>query len=178
MLNEVEVLSIGGPNDTTASNSILLPLNRRDRVWIELSRGKLVEPYQFTDAHYNGPKKSGYTSFIGYLVGEISEDIINDTNNNEELFGDDMYEDYTNHDNAPLTNDYPNEYYPSHDYPNEYYPSNNPDQNKNQLIVIDTQRLPFKIKWDGKRNLRVRYCMFIFISFYSLLKLYGYKLEF
>ena len=79
MLNDVSVLSIGGSNDTTASNSILLPLNARDRVWIELSQGKLVEPYQFTDSRYNGPKKSGYTSFIGYLIGEISQDVINDT---------------------------------------------------------------------------------------------------
>ena len=79
MLNDVSVLSIGGSNDTTASNSILLPLNERDRVWIELSQGKLVEPYQFTDSQYNGPKKSGYTSFIGYLIGEISQDVINDT---------------------------------------------------------------------------------------------------
>ena len=69
MLNDVCVLSIGGSNDTTASNSILLPLNKRDRVWIELTRGKLVEPYQFTDSNYNGPKKSGYTSFIGYMIG-------------------------------------------------------------------------------------------------------------
>ena len=79
MLNDVSVLSIGGSNDTTASNSILLPLNARDRVWIELSQGKLVEPYQFTDSQYNGPKKSGYTSFIGYLIGEISQDVISDT---------------------------------------------------------------------------------------------------
>ena len=79
MLNDVSVLSIGGSNDTTASNSILLPLNARDRVWIELSQGKLVEPYQFTDTQYNGPKKSGYTSFIGYLIGEISQDVISDT---------------------------------------------------------------------------------------------------
>ena len=79
MLNDVSVLSIGGSNDTTASNSILLPLNARDRVWIELSQGKLVEPYQFTDSQYNGPKKSGYTSFIGYLIGEISQVVISDT---------------------------------------------------------------------------------------------------
>ena len=94
MLNDVRVLSIGGSNDTTASNSILLPLNARDRVWIELSQGKLVEPYQFTDSQYNGPKKSGYTSFIGYLIGEISQDVISDTidfeyddNHNQGKFG-------------------------------------------------------------------------------------------
>ena len=94
MLNDVSVLSIGGSNDTTASNSILLPLNARDRVWIELSQGKLVEPYQFTDSQYNGPKKSGYTSFIGYLIGEISQDVISDTidfeyddNHNQGKFG-------------------------------------------------------------------------------------------
>ena len=80
MLNDACVLSIGGSNDTTASNSILLPLHKRDRVWIELTRGKLVEPYQFTDSNYNGPKKSGYTSFIGYLIGEISKDVINKKN--------------------------------------------------------------------------------------------------
>ena len=43
MLNGQAVVSVGGGNDTSASNSILLPINRGDRVWIQLNRGKLVE---------------------------------------------------------------------------------------------------------------------------------------
>ena len=43
MLNGQAVVSVGGGNDTSASNSILLPINGGDRVWIQLNRGKLVE---------------------------------------------------------------------------------------------------------------------------------------
>lgn len=156
MLNDVSVLSIGGSNDTTASNSILLPLNARDRVWIELSQGKLVEPYQFTDSQYNGPKKSGYTSFIGYLIGEISQDVISDTidfeyndNHNQGKFfsrsESQIIVKYLFNDKkllfvGPISNQYPNEYYP----PDDYYPSGNPNDNEEELIVIDTQRLEGK----------------------------------
>ena len=151
MLNDACVLSIGGSNDTTASNSILLPLNKRDRVWIELTRGKLVEPYQFTDSNYNGPKKSGYTSFIGYLIGEISKDVINSVNDIDEFEDDDIYDDYYNHGDDHLSNQYPNEYYPTNEDTNDYYPSHNDDKYDNELIIIDTQRLPIN------RNVRVRY---------------------
>ena len=41
---------------------------------------------------------------------------------------------------GPNSNQYPNEYYP----PDEYYPSGNPDNNEEELIVIDTQRLQGK----------------------------------
>ena len=41
---------------------------------------------------------------------------------------------------GPISNQYPNEYYP----PDEYYPSGNPDNNEEELIVIDTQRLQGK----------------------------------
>ena len=146
MLNDVCVLSIGGSNDTTASNSILLPLNKRDRVWIELTRGKLVEPFQFTDSNYNGPKKSGYTSFIGYLIGEISKDSINGLNGKDDFGDDEMYDhnnDYYDNGDNLLSNSYPNEYYPSNDDSNDYYPSHNDNKYESELIVIDTQRLPF-----------------------------------
>ncbi len=43
MLNGQPVISIGGQNNTSGSNSIILPLNRGDRVWLELFRGRLVE---------------------------------------------------------------------------------------------------------------------------------------
>ena len=43
MLNGHAVVSVGGGNDTSASNSILLPVKRGDRVWLQLNRGKLVE---------------------------------------------------------------------------------------------------------------------------------------
>ena len=146
MLNDVCVLSIGGSNDTTASNSILLPLNKRDRVWIELTRGKLVEPFQFTDSNYNGPKKSGYTSFIGYLIGEISKDSINGLNDIDDYGDDEIYDhnnDYYDNGDNHLSNSYPNEYYPSNDDSNDYYPSHNDDKYESELIIIDTQRLPF-----------------------------------
>jgi hypothetical protein len=148
MLNEVCVLSIGGPNDTTASNSILLPLNKRDRVWIELTQGKLAEPYQFTDSNYNGPKQSGYTSFIGYLIGEISQEVITATNDFE---GFDENEDY-NDGNIHLSNEYPNDYYPSsNENTNGYYPSYDANHNDDELIVINAQRLPMN------KNIHVGY---------------------
>ena len=143
MLNEVCVLSIGGPNDTTASNSILLPLNKRDRVWIELTQGKLAEPYQFTDSKYNGPKKSGYTSFIGYLIGEISQEVITATNDFAGFDENEGYDDYDNHGNIHLFNEYPTEYYPSsNENTNDYYPSNDPNHDDDKLIIIEAQRLP------------------------------------
>ena len=142
MLNDVCVLSIGGSNDTTASNSILLPFNKRDRVWIELTRGKLVEPFQFTDSNYNGPKKSGYTSFIGYLIGEISKDSINDLNDIDDFGDDEIYDDYYDNVDNHLSNSYPNDYYPSNEEPNDYYPSHNDNKYESELIIIDTQRLP------------------------------------
>ena len=55
-------MSISGSNGTTASNSILLPLHARDRVSLELSKGRLIE---LPDLN------SGFTSFIGYLVSEL-----------------------------------------------------------------------------------------------------------
>ena len=142
MLNDVNVLSIGGKSDTTASNSILLPLNKKDRVWIELTRGKLVEPYHSRDSypHY-GPKESGYTSFIGYLIGEISQEDITDVENFDDGRFD--YDDIYNEDNNHLTNY----------YPHEYYPSNPDNQIDNQLIVIDTQRFPLNVNFDLRLDL-------------------------
>ena len=43
MLNGEPVNSVGGQNYTSASNTIILPLNRGDRVWLQLFRGQLVE---------------------------------------------------------------------------------------------------------------------------------------
>ena len=43
ILNGEPVISIGGQNNTSASNSVVLPLNRDDRVWMQLYRGQLVE---------------------------------------------------------------------------------------------------------------------------------------
>ena len=42
-LNGETVTSMGGTNNTSATNSIILPLNRGDRVHIELQRGQLIE---------------------------------------------------------------------------------------------------------------------------------------
>ena len=149
MLNDVCVLSVGGPNDTTASNSILLPLNKRDRVWIELTQGKLAEPYQFTDSNYNGPKKSGYTSFIGYMIGTISQEVITATNNFEGFDENEDYDDYYNHGNIHLSNEYPNEYYPSsNENTSDYYPSNDANHDDDKLIIIDAQRFPFNTKFN------------------------------
>ena len=41
---------------------------------------------------------------------------------------------------GPISNQYPNEYYP----PDDYYPSGNPNDNEEGLIVIDTHRLEGK----------------------------------
>lgn len=65
------MVSIGGANWTTASNSILLPLNRRDRVWIELVKGRLVENEGrgvAAESDNRVESTSGLTSFTGYLV--------------------------------------------------------------------------------------------------------------
>ena len=43
MLNGEPVISVGGQNYTSASNTVILPLNRGDRVWLQLFRGQLVE---------------------------------------------------------------------------------------------------------------------------------------
>ena len=43
MLNSEPVISIGGTNNTSGSNSIILPLNRGDRVYLQLLRGQLIE---------------------------------------------------------------------------------------------------------------------------------------
>ena len=52
MLNSEPVISIGGTNNTSGSNSIILPLNRGDRVYLQLMRGQLIElndnTYSFT----------------------------------------------------------------------------------------------------------------------------------
>ena len=55
-LNGGTVLSIGGQNESSASNSVLLQLEERDRVWVELIEGRLVEPHP----------DSAITSFLGY----------------------------------------------------------------------------------------------------------------
>ena len=43
MLNGQVVVSVGGGNDTSASNSVLLPASKGDRVWLQLVRGRLIE---------------------------------------------------------------------------------------------------------------------------------------
>ena len=43
MLNGQVVVSVGGGNDTSASNSVLLPVSKGDRVWLQLVRGRLIE---------------------------------------------------------------------------------------------------------------------------------------
>ena len=55
-LNGGTVLSIGGQNESSASNSVLFQLEERDRVWVELIEGRLVEPHP----------DSAITSFLGY----------------------------------------------------------------------------------------------------------------
>ena len=51
MLNGEPVISIGGQNYSSASNTIILPLNRGDQVWFQLYRGQLVE---LTDSWSSG----------------------------------------------------------------------------------------------------------------------------
>ena len=43
ILNTEPVISMGGQNNTSSSNSIILPLNRGDRVYLQLLRGQIVE---------------------------------------------------------------------------------------------------------------------------------------
>ena len=74
MLNGVEVVSIGGETESSSSNSILLPLNRGDEIWLQLMQGKLLEA--------ENRSRTGLTSFSGYLVGVIHpEDIAADVMN-------------------------------------------------------------------------------------------------
>lgn len=61
----MEVVSIGGPNESGSSNSILLALNPRDEVWLQLMQGKLDES--------KDRSRTGITSFSGYRVGGISK---------------------------------------------------------------------------------------------------------
>ena len=58
MLNGVEVVSIGGGNESGSSNSILLALNRYDEVWLQLMQGSLTES--------KDRSRTGMTSFSGY----------------------------------------------------------------------------------------------------------------
>ena len=55
-LNGVTVVTIGGRNGTSASNSVLLQLDERDRVWVELVEGRIIEPHP----------DSATTSFLGF----------------------------------------------------------------------------------------------------------------
>ena len=66
MLNGEPVISIGGQNYSSASNTIILPLNRGDQVWLQLYRGQLVE---LTDSWSSGagyvkPLTSTYILFF------------------------------------------------------------------------------------------------------------------
>ncbi len=86
MLNGVEVVSMGGggPSPSVASNSILLALNPRDEVHLELARGRLVEDEE-------GAGHTGAATFSGYRVGNIdSSDIGGEEDEDEE---DDYYDD-------------------------------------------------------------------------------------
>ena len=58
MLNGVEVVSIGGGDESGSSNSILLALNRYDEVWLQLMQGSLTES--------KDRSRTGMTSFSGY----------------------------------------------------------------------------------------------------------------
>lgn len=62
MLNGESVISVGGMNNTSGSNTVILPLNRGDRVWLQLLRGQLVE--------VNG--NSFYGSSVGYSTGALA----------------------------------------------------------------------------------------------------------
>ena len=64
MLNGVEVVSIGGTEESGSSNSILLPLNPNDEVWLQLMQGQLIES--------KDRSRTGLTSFSGYRVGGIT----------------------------------------------------------------------------------------------------------
>ncbi len=63
MLNGAEVVSIGGRDGDGSSNSILLPLNGGEQVWLQLVLGNLIEA--------ENRSRTGITSFSGYLVGRI-----------------------------------------------------------------------------------------------------------
>ena len=62
MLNGEPVISIGGQNYSSASNTIILPLNRGDQVWLQLYRGQLVE---LTDSWSSG---AGYVNCKAYDI--------------------------------------------------------------------------------------------------------------
>ncbi|TRY71703.1 hypothetical protein TCAL_04753 [Tigriopus californicus] len=64
MLNGVEVVSIGGTDESGSSNTILLPLNFNDEVWLQLMQGALIES--------DDRSRTGLTSFSGYRVGGIA----------------------------------------------------------------------------------------------------------
>ena len=136
------MVSIGGQNDSTASNSVLLPLNRRDRVWIQLRRGKLVEPYSnYRQSNFVGPKVSGYTSLVGYLIGEISHEGIDDSGGSGNGFLDNgNYDEMYDDGNNQVIQNYPDSYYPTGSDNNRPTIST-PITNDNQ-IIIDTQRIP------------------------------------
>ena len=70
MLNGEAVTSIGGTNNTSASNSIILPLNRGDRVYLELNSGCLIELY---DSSYRySRQKLGYVKISDYFLNSMS----------------------------------------------------------------------------------------------------------
>ena len=64
MLNGVEAVSIGGKGESGSSNSILLPLNLGDEVWLQLMQGSLVET--------RDRSRTGWSSFSGYRIGRIT----------------------------------------------------------------------------------------------------------
>ena len=68
MLNGEPVISIGGQNYSSASNTIILPLNRGDQVWLQLYRGQLVE---LTDSWSSG---AGYVKPMTFTYFFASND--------------------------------------------------------------------------------------------------------
>ena len=81
MLNGVEVVSIGGRDESGSSNSILLALNLYDEVWLQLMQGRLVESRDRSNA--------GLTSFSGYRIGGIEAGDIEDRRRRPSNNGDD-----------------------------------------------------------------------------------------
>eukprot|EP00095_Tigriopus_kingsejongensis_P000602 maker-scaffold95_size379157-snap-gene-2.33 protein:Tk00602 transcript:maker-scaffold95_size379157-snap-gene-2.33-mRNA-1 annotation:"complement component q subcomponent-like protein" len=77
MLNGVEVVSVGGTEESGSSNTILLPLNKNDEVWLQLMQGHLIES--------NDRSRTGLTSFSGYRVGGIHPTDINPDFSEEKL---------------------------------------------------------------------------------------------
>ena len=65
MLNGEPVISIGGQNYSSASNTIILPLNRGDQVWLQLYRGQLVE---LTDSWSSGARYVNCKAYDIYLL--------------------------------------------------------------------------------------------------------------